>query len=75
MIKEVKSYFLRCDNCDKTYIESRNNYCIWLDASTAIEDAMNEDWIEHGGKHYCPNCYTIDDNDNITIKESEVNND
>lgn len=74
MIKEVKSYCLRCDNCDKMYIENCNNYCIWLEENIAIENAMDEDWIEHEGKHYCPSCYEVDDNDNVIIKESEVEN-
>ena len=75
MIKEVKSYSLICDNCNEIYIENCNDYSIWLDESTAIEDAMNEDWIENEGKHYCPNCYELDDNYNIVIIEKEVEND
>lgn len=74
MIKEVRAYSLFCDNCNETYIDNCNDYSIWLDESIAIEDAMYEDWIEHEGKHYCPSCYEIDEDDNIIIKESEDNN-
>lgn len=74
MIKEVKSYSLICDNCDKTYIDTCKDYCIWLDEYTATEYAMSDGWIENEGKHYCPNCYEVDEDDNITIKESEANN-
>ena len=74
MIKEVKSYSLICDNCGETYVENYCNYCVWLEPSMAIEYAKENEWIEHEDKHYCPNCYEIDINDNITIKESEVNN-
>ena len=74
MIKEVRAYSLFCDNCNEIYIDNCNDYSIWLDESIAIEDAMSEDWIEHEGKHYCPDCYKFDINDKITIKESEVSN-
>ena len=74
MIKEVKSYSLVCDNCGETYIGNCNDYSIWLDESTAMEYAIDEDWIKHEGKHYCPSCYEVDEDDNITIKESEANN-
>lgn len=33
-----------------------------------IWEEFDHDWIEHEGKHYCPNCYSIDDDDNIVIK-------
>ena len=72
MIKEVKSYSLICDNCGKTYVENYCDYSIWLDESLAIEDAMSEGWIEHEDKHYCPSCYEVDINDNITIKDIKV---
>lgn len=75
MIKEVKCYSLMCDNCHKGYIESGSDYCVWLEESIAIESATENDWIEHEGKHYCPNCYEVDEDDNITIKEREVEND
>lgn len=74
MIKEVKSYALICDNCGKTYTENYCDYSIWLEPDMAIEEAEYEGWIEHKDKHYCPNCYELDDNDNIVIKEREVEN-
>ena len=72
MIKEVKSYALICDNCGKTYIENYHDYSVWLEPDTAIEEAEYEDWIEHEDKHYCPNCYELDDDDNIVIKNNKV---
>ena len=72
MIKEVESYYLLCDNCGETYVENYCNYCVWLEPSMAIECAEEEGWIEHEDKHYCPECYKIDGDDNIVIKESEA---
>ena len=74
MIKEVKSYSLICDNCGKTYVENYYDYNVQIDPDMAMEYAKENDWISHEGKHYCPNCYKIDEDDNIIIKESEVDN-
>ena len=74
MIKEVKSYSLICDNCGETFVENYCNYSVWIDIDMAIEYAKDRDWIEHEGKHYCPECYEVDNDDNVIIKESEVSN-
>ncbi|MBO7684902.1 MAG: hypothetical protein J6V72_00865 [Kiritimatiellae bacterium] len=35
-------------------------------------DAQEADFINLGGKDYCPNCYTIDENDNYVTKDGKV---
>ena len=67
-IIKVTMYTVQCDNCKITSGDNDEFSC-WNDESNALENATNKDWIEHKGKHYCPNCYTIDKDDNITIKE------
>lgn len=68
MIVEVEMYTVECDNC-KTVSGADSEFSCWGDKAIALEDAIENNWIEHEGKHYCPNCYTIDDDDNITIKK------
>lgn len=72
MIKEVKSYAMFCDNCNELYSEPCSDYTMWVDENGARESSAEEGWLEHNGKHYCTNCYELDDNDNIVIKEKEV---
>lgn len=63
----VKEYFynIQCDRCGKLANEE-----LWRnDVGFAKEDADESEFIEVEGKHYCPDCYTIDDEDNIVIKE------
>ena len=74
MIRKIDGFMLTCDNCHESYIESYSNYCVWLEESFAIESAIDDDWIEHEGKHYCPSCYEIDNDDNVIIKERENTN-
>lgn len=72
MIKEVTAFSLICDNCNRLFMSSFEEFTLWVTKSDAVEASINDDWIEHKDKHYCPNCYELDDNDNIVIKEKEV---
>jgi len=69
MIKEVTMYTVICDNCGKDLCEGQEFSC-WNDDLTAHELAMEENWIKEESKHYCPDCYDYDDNDNLVINES-----
>ena len=63
----VKEYFynVKCDRCGKLANEE-----LWgNDVAFAKEDADESGFIEVDGKHYCPDCYTIDDEDNIVVKK------
>ena len=63
----VKQYFynVECDRCGKLSDEEH-----WrVDEDLSKENADESGFIEVDGKHYCPDCYTIDDEDNIVIKE------
>lgn len=65
----VKEYFynVQCDRCGKLANEE-----YWRsDADFAKEEAQESSFVEVSGKHYCPECYTIDDDDNIVIKGEE----
>jgi len=71
MIIEVKMFTVQCDNCKK-FSGQDSDYSCWNDESTAWDDASESGWIEDEGKHYCPNCYTIDSIDNIIIKPIKI---
>jgi len=66
MIKEVKMFTVICDNC-KADSNRNSEYSCWNDEGTARDTAMESDWHEEGDKHYCPDCFNVDDNDNVTI--------
>ncbi len=68
MIVKVEMYTVECDNC-KTTSGENSEYSCWNDEAYALEDAEQSDWIEHEGKHYCPNCYKMDDEGNISLIE------
>ena len=61
MIKPVTMYSVVCDRCGKPLIDEFNGIGAWLGEGTAKEQAMESEWIEIGDKHYCPDCYELDD--------------
>lgn len=66
MIKEVKMYTVVCDNCGRDVNENADYSC-YNDKVFAQDVAMESDWLKEGDKHYCPNCYTYDDEDNLVV--------
>lgn len=67
MIKEVKMYTVICDNCGKD-CNADSEYSCWSDDTFARDCAMEDDWITEGDKHYCPQCYSYNDNDELELK-------
>lgn len=66
MTKTFLTYTIICDRCGKDHnIDSPVSG--WDDKDYALECAKDDDWIEHGHDHYCPDCYYYDDNDEIAI--------
>ncbi len=62
-------YGLICDRCEQVFEHPFTGYSLWTNQSAPIEESTDRDWIEHEGKHYCPECYIIDEEtDEITIK-------
>ena len=57
-------FAVKCDRCGKVHDE------IWAnEEDNAVETAKDNDWLCNiPGKHYCPNCYIINDLDEIKIK-------
>lgn len=66
MVKELTMYTVVCDNCGKDVNEGEEYSC-WNDKSFAQDIAMEADWLKEEDKHYCPKCFTYDDNDNLVI--------
>lgn len=59
-------YTVLCDNCGKDSAANQQ-YACWSDKAYAEEVAMEGNWIKEGILHYCPECYTYDDNDELHI--------
>ena len=67
MILKVEMFTVRCDNCGKLSGDDAEYSC-WNDESTALDMASESDWIIEDDKHYCPDCYSYNDEDELTLK-------
>ena len=59
MIKEVIYYDIICDRCGKSLIEE-SEMC-YPDKDSALMVAEQSEWIDINGKHYCPDCYELNE--------------
>ena len=59
MIKEVTYYDIICDRCGKSFSEE-SEMC-YTDKESALMVAEQSEWIDINGKHYCPDCYELDE--------------
>lgn len=71
MIQEVKMFTVVCDNCGED-IGATSEYSCWNDEFYAEEKAMDSDWHREGDKHYCPDCFSHDDDDNLIIDSTRT---
>lgn len=76
MIKEVTYYEGICDNCGEQW---HNLYGIvaYSEVEKIEESLMNSEWnklVTPGemDKHYCPDCYHIDESDEVIIKPTPI---
>ena len=77
MIKEFKCYTLLCDNCGADVNEG-SEVSGWDSEEYNYDTAGESDWIDYEDKHYCPDCYSFNDEDEIIIDKTrtkEVKND
>ena len=51
-------YGVKCNRCGETCEEE---HAFWSDEGSAIDNAMESEWMEDKGKHYCTNCYDFDE--------------
>jgi hypothetical protein len=69
-------YSGKCDNCGHEIELGGGEYSAYGDADTVQEEMFGSDWhIEEGkkgepAKHYCPDCFSWDDDDKLVLNQS-----
>lgn len=71
MLTEVTMYTIVCDNCGED-IGSTEEYSCWNDSHYTEENAMDADWLKEGDEHYCPKCYSYNDDDEPVIDKERT---
>ena len=67
MIVQEIFYAVQCDNCCQI-AEDYNGFSYFISANSSNEKAMEAEYHKDGDKHYCPECHSFDDEDNLIIK-------
>lgn len=67
MIKEITMYSVCCDNCGKDSNEGAEYSC-WNDSGYAWQCAEEDGWEEDFDQHYCPDCFSWSDDDELILK-------
>ncbi len=64
-------FTVTCDNCKKFFEDEYAGYSAWGSFSDAWEYASESGWVtgDDHNIHYCPDCYSYDDKDNMIIDE------
>ena len=71
MIKEVTYYDIICDRCGKS-LTNESETC-YPDTKSTEMVAKDSEWITIDGKHYCPDCYELDEvTDKYVPKKEET---
>ena len=68
MIIEETFYAVECDVC-KAQAENYDGYAFWADVNTTEENAIGSEWHKEGDYHYCPDCHSFNDEDELVIKQ------
>jgi hypothetical protein len=71
MIKEVKMFTVICDNCWNDVGED-SDYSCWNDAQIAEDNALEDGWYNDNPTHYCDECWSYDDGDNVKINKERT---
>ena len=79
MIEKIDMYTAVCDHCQFAY-GMDGEYSAWGEKSTMEEVLTDDGWYTDSpeipmdpDKHYCPDCWYIDDNDVIVLKVDRLN--
>lgn len=65
-IEKVEMYTVVCDNCGVSADENTDYFC-WDDENGAEEVAMESGFIKENNSHYCPKCFSYNDEDELVI--------
>jgi hypothetical protein len=75
MIQETTCYKAYCDGCNERLCdEGREGFTLFGDMSQLEMAIDSEEWHRDydSGKCYCPDCHSINDNDELVLKGKAI---
>ena len=74
MKKEVKAIMIVCDGCGEHFVSGDGFTCFTDDPDGSLieSEALGSEWVRFGDKHYCRDCYEIDEDDVYHTKDGKL---
>lgn len=68
---KVEAFKIACDCCGEIFHSFDDFVCYDgdVDGSAMCNEADSAGWMVLGDKHYCPNCFSIDEENRIITKD------
>jgi len=67
MINKIQMYTINCDVCEADVLDG-DDHGAWDDVQYVEDIASENGWHKDGKKHYCRNCHSFNDDDELVIK-------
>lgn len=72
MIEPIEMFGATCDSCGEQW-EHAEGWTAMADKGFVKEGLDDAEWHQSDdGKTYCPNCFRIDDEDNLILTKNEA---
>ena len=68
MINKVECVMISCDRCKQHYESSSTGFSIFQDVQVVHDYASDDDWYLGEDIHYCPDCHSWNDDDELIVK-------
>jgi len=72
MIYEQKCFSCKCDGCGESFCDNeREGFTLFSDDGQLTNAMEDYGWYlshDETNKHYCPDCHTINDEDELVLK-------
>jgi len=71
MKQTVQNIEIVCDGCGEVFVDGDNfrSFSDDPDGKLIESEAVDSDWLVLCGRHYCPECYHMDDNEVYHTKD------
>jgi len=69
MIVSEIFYGVKCDRCGEVYEDGEHSF--WTEEDSAIENAIESEWAQLKGKHYCTGCHEVNEDTDEVIPYEE----
>lgn len=71
MITTVEMFGCKCNNCGKEWIDNYNSFVAFTDKLGMMNNISDDEmWYSDNYKniHYCPECFSFSDDDELMLK-------